>query len=177
MNPGPHCATVSAVLIRREVSADIDHIHAVHRAAFATGMEADLVTALRADKGWLPALSLVATIDDQVVGHVVCTRAHIDDAPALGLGPLGVLPTHQKQGVGGALMHAVIAAAEALNEPVVVLLGHTTYYPRFGFVPAADLGIEPPNPAWREAFQARPLSTYDASLRGTFQYCQPFNEL
>jgi putative acetyltransferase len=165
------------VLIRRETPADIDAIHAVHRAAFTTAVEADLVTALRADDGWLPALSLVALDGDEIVGHVVCTRAHIADAPALGLGPLGVRPTHQKRGVGSGLMHAVLGAAEALDEPVVVLLGHPGYYPRFGFTPAADLGIEPPVAEWTSAFQVRTLSTYDSSLRGPFQYARPFNEL
>ncbi len=165
------------MLIRRELPTDVDAIHAVHRAAFSTAMEADLVTALRADKGWLPALSLVAVDDDRVVGHVVCTRAHIGAAPALGLGPLGVLPERQKQGIGGALMHAALGAADALDEPVVVLLGHPEYYPRFGFTPAAALGIDPPTPEWTTAFQVRTLSTYDSSLRGTFQYAQPFNDL
>jgi putative acetyltransferase len=74
-------------------------------------------------------------------------------------------------------MHAILGAADALDEPVVVLLGHTDYYPRFGFEPASSYGIEPPDTAWGEHFQARPLSTYDTSMRGAFAYAQPFNEL
>lgn len=74
-------------------------------------------------------------------------------------------------------MHAVLGAAEALGEPLVVLLGHTGYYPRFGFRPAAELGITPPDPAWREAFQARPLTAYDSTMRGEFAYATPFTEL
>lgn len=178
MRPGRRCGTVAAVLIKRETPSDIDAIHAVHAAAFETTLEADLVTALRADKGWLPALSLVAVIDDRVVGHVVCTRAHLAGRPSLGLGPLGVHPDLQKSGVGSALMHAVLAAADALDEPSVVLLGHTDYYPRFGFEPAARHGIEPPaGQTWGAAFQVRRLSTFDSSLRGTFAYADPFNEL
>lgn len=165
------------MLIRRELPADATTIAEIHTAAFKGDVEKNLVTALRASDSWLPALSLVAEDEGQVVGHVVCTRAHVATTPALGLGPLGVLPSHQKRGVGGALMHAVLAAADALNEPVVVLLGHTDYYPRFGFVPATSLGIEPPEPAWGAHFQARPLSTYDSAIRGPFAYAQPFNEL
>lgn len=165
------------MLIRRELPADTTAIAEIHTAAFQGDVEKNLVTALRASDAWLPALSLVAEDEGQVVGHVVCTRAHVATTPALGLGPLGVLPSHQKRGVGGALMHAVLAAADALDEPVVVLLGHTDYYPRFGFVPAAGLGIEPPEPAWGAHFQARPLSTYDSAIRGPFAYAQPFNEL
>jgi putative acetyltransferase len=164
---------VAAVLIRRELPADVDAIHAVHRAAFDTPLEADLVHALRADAGWLPELSFVAA-DDTIVGHVVCTRAHVDGRPALGLGPLGVTPQRQRTGVGTALMHAVLGAADALGEPLVVLLGHRDYYPRFGFTAAAALGIEAPEPEWGDHFQARPLTAYTPDLRGPFAYAAPF---
>jgi putative acetyltransferase len=169
----PTPATMIAVLIRRELPADVPAIHAVHRAAFPTAMEADLVDALRADDGWLPALSLVA-VDGDVVGHVVCTRAHIEGAPVLGLGPLGVLPHRQRTGVGSALMHAVLGAADALDESVVVLLGHRDYYPRFGFAPAVRRGITSPVPEWADSFQARPLTAY-AAERGAFAYAAPFS--
>jgi putative acetyltransferase len=165
------------VLIRRERPEDVPAITDVHEAAFPTPMEAGLVTALRASEAWLPTLSLVATNADGIVGHVVCTRAHVADKPALGLGPLGVRPPHQNHGVGSALMHAILAAADALNEPMVVLLGHTEYYPRFGFEPATTYEIEPPDPSWGAHFQVRPLSTYDPTMRGPFAYAPPFNEL
>jgi putative acetyltransferase len=168
---------VAAVLVRRERTTDVPTIADIHRAAFKGEVEAGLVTALRASDAWLPPLSLVAELDGRVVGHVVCTRAHVGDVPALGLGPLGVDPAVQKAGVGGALMHAVLGAADALDEPVVVLLGHTDYYPRFGFEPASTFGITPPAPEWGEHFQARPLSTYDPSIRGSFAYAAPFNDL
>jgi putative acetyltransferase len=164
------------VRIRRELSADVAAVRAVHRAAFETAAEADLVDALRADPGWLPALSLVAD-DGGVAGHVVCTRGTIGGAPALGLGPLGVRTDRRRTGVGSALMHAVLGAADALDEPVVVLLGHTDYYPRFGFVPAAGLGITPPDPGWGAHFQARPLTAYTPALRGEFAYAAPFRDL
>lgn len=165
------------MLIRREQPDDIPAITEVHAAAFDTELEANLVTTLRASDAWLPPLSLVAEDHGRIVGHVVCTRAHIAGVPALGLGPLGVRPSHQKSGVGSALMHAVLGAADALDEPVVVLLGHTDYYPRFGFEPAIRHGIESPDSSWGEHFQARLLSTYDSSMRGAFAYAPPFNDL
>ena len=165
------------MLIRRERPADVPAITEIHEADFETPVEAGLVTALRACDGWIPALSLVAEDAGRVVGHVVCTRAHVADTPALGLGPLGVLPSHQKRGVGSALMHAVLGAADAMDEPMVVLLGHTDYYPRFGFRPAADHGIIPPVSSWGAHFQVRLLSTYDSGMRGPFAYAQPFDEL
>jgi putative acetyltransferase len=138
--------------------------------------EATLVSWLRDDAGWIPELSLVATEDDQVVGHVLATRAHVDDRPALGLGPLSVLPQRQRSGVGTALMHAVLGAADALGEPLVALLGNPAYYSRFGFVPAQPLGIAAPVPEWGDHFQIRTLSRY-ASQTGRFRYAQPFDRL
>jgi putative acetyltransferase len=164
------------MLIRRETPADIDAIRAVTDRAFAPStIEGRLVDELRPDPGWIPSLSLVADVDGVVVGHVVCTRATVAAAPVLGLGPLSVDPPHHGRGVGSALMHAVLGAADALDEPLVVLLGDPRYYHRFGFVLADQMGIEPPVAGWESHFQARPLATYPASLRGPFVYADPFS--
>ena len=106
---------------------------------------------------------------------MVCTRGSVGRWPALGLGPIGVLPDRQGDGFGGALMHAVLGAADALGYPVVVLLGHLDYYPRFGFVPATSIGIDPVEPAWGSHFQARVLSAWRPEMAGTFHYAAPFD--
>jgi putative acetyltransferase len=151
----------------------------VTEAAFAArpGGEYQLVDQLRLDEGWIPALSLVATVSDEVVGHVVCTRASVGGARALGLGPLSVEPSHQRSGVGKALVHTVLGAADALDEPLVVLLGDPKYYSRFGFRLAAEYGITPPVAEWAPHFQARPLSAHTSALRGAFRYAEPFERL
>lgn len=169
------------MLIRRECPDDVDAIRVVTTRAFdgrpySSGSEARLVDALRSDPSWIPALSLVAEVDGAVVGHVACTRATISGRPALGLGPLSVDPTWQRRGVGSALVHAVLGGADALDEPVVVLLGDPAYYHRFGFRLAAEYGIDPPVPEWASHFQARPLSTYRPELRGPFTYAAPFQD-
>jgi len=163
------------VLVRRELAADIGSIDDVHRQAFEGAVEADLVHALRADGGWVPALSLVAEdAAGAVTGHVVCTEGSLGATVVVGLGPIGVLPSYQRRGVGQALMHAVIAAADALGYPLVALLGHLDYYPQFGFVPASRLGVVAPEPKWGDHFQARPLATWHAGLGGPFRYAAPF---
>src|SRR5690606_11510839 len=114
------------MLVRRERATDVAAIGEVVAAAFravphsappvdASGDpgEVALVGWLRADPGWILELSLVAVEEDRVVGHVVCTRGHLDERPALGLGPVGVLPDRQGAWVGSALLHAGPAAADA----------------------------------------------------------------
>jgi putative acetyltransferase len=177
------------VLIRRERPDDIDEIRAVTAAAFhdaahsappveATGEpgEATLVSWLRADVGWIPELSMVAVENGVVVGHVVCTRAHVDDRPALALGPVSVLPDRQRSGVGSALMHAVLGAADALDERLVGLVGDPAYYRRFGFVPAESVGVSAPDTSWGDYFQVRTLTQYDGHT-GLFRYAAPFGQL
>jgi putative acetyltransferase len=88
-----------------------------------------------------------------------------------------VLPTYQRRGVGQALMHAVLGAADALAFPVGALLGNVDYYARFGFVAARSIGVIPPDPAWDDQFQARPLHTWNPALGGIFKYAAPFEDL
>ena len=157
----------------------------MHRAAFARRaadraedvVEARLTDELREDVGFLPHLSLLAVRDGSVVGHVLATRGRVGPlgAPALGLGPLGVLPAEQGHGVGTALVHALLAVAEACDERVVALLGAPAYYRRFDFGPAAEVGIIAPDPAWGGHFQVRVFS--DPTPRGAFRYAAPFDRL
>ncbi len=170
------------MLIRRELPSDIDAIGAVHASAFATDdgtqpVEVGLVTQLRTDSSWIPELSVVAQIDGVVVGHVCLTRATVGIYPVLALGPIGVDRALHATGVGTALMHAALGAADALNEPLVGLLGHLDYYPRFGFVPAATVGIVPSEPEWQSHFQIRTLTAYRPEIAGEFRYSRPFHEL
>ncbi|MFI5587934.1 GNAT family N-acetyltransferase [Amycolatopsis sp. NPDC051758] len=172
------------MLIRRETPADQAVIHSVHSAAFrrepgVTPVEAPLVDELRADGDLVDALSLVAVRDGEIAGHVCCSRARVGDdtTSAVGLGPLGVLPAHQAAGVGSALVHAVLGAADALGYGLVVLLGSPDYYARFGFVTASTLLITAPDPAWGKHFQARTLTGYKPTQAGAFEYAPAFSRI
>jgi putative acetyltransferase len=177
------------VIVRRERPGDHAAVRTLHVAAFTvdpvTGavrapddvVEARLVDELRADPGFLPHLSLVAVDDSEVIGHVLGTRGWLEPlgTPVLGLGPLGVDPSRQGEGVGTVLVHALLAVGEAAGERLVALLGAPAYYRRFGFVRSTELGIEPPDPSWGEHFQARLLA--DAAVQGRFRYADPFSRL
>ncbi|MDX6419757.1 MAG: putative acetyltransferase [Trebonia sp.] len=171
------------MLVRRETSGDVETIRAVTAAAFArqgdgSPVEAPLVDWLRASEAWIPELSLVClSPGGDVIGHVVCTRGTVGPAPVLALGPLSVRPDWQRRGIGKALVHAVLGAADARGEPLVVLLGSTGYYAKFGFRPAGEYEITPKHPEWKEHFQVRTLTAYDPAVRGEFAYPEPFDRL
>ena len=178
------------MFIRQELPSDADAIRDLHRRAFAKpatadapatdgSIEANLVDELRADGDLLAPLCLVAAEDGVVVGHVAMSRAFLDDRPAAlaALGPLGVLPERQGRGVGSALVHATLAAADAVGRRGVVLLGHATYYPRFGFGPAVDHGITPPQDWGPAHFMLRTLGAWGDGLTGAFRYAPAFERL
>lgn len=172
------------MLIRRYDADDRGVVRRIHAEAFrraddpdAIPPEVGLLDALIDAGDVIAALSFVAVRDTEPVGHVVCSRATVAAHPVVALGPIGVLPAHQRQGVGMAMMHAVLGAADALDIPLVALLGSTDYYPRYGFVPARGLGIEAPNPNWGDHFQVRTLTAHDAATAGPFRYAPPFDSL
>jgi predicted N-acetyltransferase YhbS len=156
-------------VIRPERPADHERIRALHEAAFPTDLEAQLVDDLRAAGDHVPELCLV-----HPHGHVMISRARVDQHLALGLGPIAVDPQHQGQGIGGELMRATIEQAQTTGYTLIALLGHPTYYPRFGFKPGRELGVETTYEAPPEAWMVLPLPAYTPDVRGTFHYARAF---
>ena len=149
----------------------------MHRTAF--GDQGDdvvrLIDALRADASlYVPELSFVALEGETVVGHVMNTWNLVGETPVLQLSPLGVLPEHQGQGHGSALARASVDAVRARGEPALIVEGNPTYYGRFGFVRADELGLLPPPEALVDwAVQVAVLD--EARLpRGQIVYSAPF---
>lgn len=149
-------------------------------AAFGRRAEAELVDKLRESHGFVHQLSLVADRSGVILGHVMFTHVTLEADPpvqVLALAPVSVFPAFQKRGIGSALISHGLAIADELGEPLVVVLGHPEYYPRFGFVRASTLGITPP---WEDvpddAFMVKPLSAYREDMRGTVRYPPEFDE-
>ncbi|MCP2257591.1 putative N-acetyltransferase YhbS [Streptoalloteichus tenebrarius] len=162
-------------ITRAETGADIPAIREINLAAFETSLEADLVEALRADQAWIEGLSFVATDDGgRPVAYALLTRCHVDDAPALCLGPCAVLPEHQNSGAGSAVIRAVLEAARNRGEHHVIVLGHPTYYPRFGFTRASRYGIRLSIDVPDEALMALTLDADHPLPSGTVRYAAPF---
>lgn len=148
------------IAIRQEEPGDVAGIRAVVEAAFGRPDEADGVDAVR--RNGHTTLSLVALADGRIVGHVLFSPVVIETGGAAGvvaLAPLAVLPEFQGQGIGSALARAGLDECRRLGFGCVVLLGHPTYYPRFGFVPASRYGLRCTFDAPDEAFMAVELET------------------
>ncbi len=131
------------MIIHREEPQDTAAIRLVNEQAFGGSGEANAIDQLRARGA--ATLSLVAVIDDRVVGHLFFSPATIESPdrswPTLGLAPLSVLPDYQRQGIGTALMNAGLEECRQLGHERVIVLGHANYYPRFGFVRASRYGV------------------------------------
>lgn len=130
--------------IREEEPGDINALDRVHHAAFKRDSEGDLVRRLRAEDRLI--ISLVATVSEHPVGHIVFSpvepRIEASAAEPLGLGPVGVDPEHERRGIASRLVQAGLEAAEQRGTPYIAVLGDPAFYGRFGFRPAAELGVE-----------------------------------
>lgn len=165
--------------IRQETIHDYPAVYQVVKSAFqnaphSDGNEQDLVESLRKSAAFIPQLSLVAVEEDQVVGHILFTRAKVQDVAVLALAPLSVLPAYQNQGIGRALIERGHKLAKEMNYPYAVVLGHPDFYSAAGYKKASQFKIKPPFEVEDAYFMAIPLSDSSLALDGIMQYDPAF---
>ena len=141
------------VSVRFEQPADAADVREVHERAFDGPLEARIVDALRGSRD---SISIVATADDRVVGHILFTPVTVEQQPeslrVAGLAPMAVRPEFQRSGIGSELVRMGLQECRRRGYGGVVVVGHPEYYPRFGFVPAHTLGMACEYPVPPEAF-------------------------
>lgn len=156
---------IEQITIRREVQGDFREVFELNHIAFGQDNEAKLVDALRINQtAFVPELSIVATNNNKVVGHILFTKISIKDNignlnESLGLAPLAVRPEFQKSGIGGQLIRKGFEVAKELGFKSVIVLGHEHYYPKFGFQPADKWKIKSPFDVPSNVFMAIELVT------------------
>lgn len=167
------------LLIRSERKADRAAVRAINTEAFEGPAEAGLVDALREQAK--PVVSLVAEHDEGIVGHIMFSPVMLVREPGLnimGLAPMAVVSTHQRQGIGSALVRAGLEECARLDFGAVVVLGHPAYYARFGFVPSTRWNIRCEYEAPPEAFMAIELEAgYLDGKAGTIRYHPAFADV
>jgi putative acetyltransferase len=166
------------MIVRAEQQRDRDSVRAVNTLAFETKAEANLVDALREQAH--PVVSLVSEEEGEIVGHIMFSPVSLDGHPELlvmGLAPMAVVPARQHKGIGSALVRAGLDRCRQLGFGAVVVLGHPTYYPRFGFLPTARFGIGCDYEAPEEAFLLLELQPgYMHGVTGTVHFHAVFKD-
>lgn len=165
--------------IRSETASDYAAVRAVNESAFGTPAEADLVDRLRQIAG--PVISLVAVVQRSIVGHIMFSPATIVEHPekkVMGLGPMAVAPDHQRRGIGAALVREGLKRVAELDVGAVFVLGHSSYYPQFDFLPAGEFDIRCEFDAPPEAFMAIELRPgYLKKTSGVARYHEVFQDV
>lgn len=165
--------------VREERAQDRTGVRRVNLSAFETDAEANLVDALREQAS--PHVSLVAESDGEIVGHIMFSPVTLGEhvrPTIMGLAPMAVLPGHQRQGIGSVLARAGLEGCRRLGCGAVVVLGHPSFYPRFGFRPASQFGVRCEYDAPDEAFMLVELQ--EGCMRnvgGTASYHPAFRNL
>lgn len=168
------------VKIRQEIPDDFNTVFEINKLAFGQDNEAKLVSLLRQSNAFVPELSLVATIDNKIIGHILFSKIIIADDnhnefESLALAPMAVMPEFQQKGIGGQLIKSGIDKAKELQYKSVIVLGHEHYYPKFGFVPAKKWNIKAPFDVPANAFMGIELvSDGLKGVSGTVKYPKAF---
>ncbi|NIM97973.1 MAG: GNAT family N-acetyltransferase [candidate division Zixibacteria bacterium] len=168
------------IRIREEQPQDIKAIRKVNIRAFGQTQEATLVDKLRQNCNDL--LSLVALMENHVVGHILFSPAAVEvehgTIRGMGLAPMAVLPVYQRRGIGSELIRSGIVRLSSRGCPFVIVLGHAHYYPRFGFEPASRYGIRS---EWEAPVNAFMILVLDKSemqgISGVAKYRPEFVEI
>jgi putative acetyltransferase len=137
------------MIIRQEHKGDFNEVFEVNKLAFGNDSEANLIDLLRQGNTFVPELSLIATMDNKIIGHILFTKIQIingdkGETESLALAPMAVRPEFQRQGIGGQLINNGLDRARTLNFKSVIVLGHKHYYPKFGFEPTKKWNITSP---------------------------------
>ena len=165
--------------IRQENQKDYEEVYMIVKTAFeiaehSDGNEQDLVVALRNSDRFIPELSLVAVKEDKIVGYILFTKIKIENHEEIALAPLAVLPEYQKQGIGSMLIEQGHKIAKQLGYHYSIVLGSENYYPKFGYIPATQYGIQAPFDVANENFMAVKLNDADTGIQGVVQYAKEF---
>jgi len=175
----PSTAHAGGVTIRAQRPGERPAVRDVITRSFGAAAVADLAEALLDAPAGAGGLSFVAEVGVRLVGHVQLSRSWVD-APkrlveVLVLSPLGVVPEHRRQGIGGRLVEHALREATRVDAPLVFLEGSPRYYSRFGFQTASQRGFTAPSVRIPDAaFQVVTLPHYEPWMTGALVYAEQF---
>lgn len=172
--------------LRQETKNDYKAVFNLIKEAFKNEALSDhkeqfLVERLRKSDAFIPELSIVAEIDEKIVGYILTTKLKIknesNEFESLALAPVSVLPEFQGKGIGGKLIIESHKKAKELGHKSIVLLGHENYYPKFGYQQADTFGIEFPfNVPKQNCMAVELIENGLENVNGMVEYPKEFNE-
>ena len=190
------------IIVRIEETKDYRRVEEITREAFSYSGRIEqggigcpyehwMVNELRKRDG-IRELSLVAEIDGQLVGHIICSNARIEtkygrSVHVLDFGPISVLPQFQRKGVGNALIKSMILKSNRMGYGAIMFFGRPEYYPQFGFIEADIFGVTDCNGQNYPAFMAMELKEgyltnvsggkyYESDIYDDSQNCEAVKE-
>lgn len=166
--------------IRTENPQDYPSVYNLNTSAFKRKEEARLVDRLRLNNNFIPELSIVATIDKQIIGYILFTEILIvngtNKTTSLALAPMSVMPEFQRKGIGAQLIYHGFEEAKKLGFKSVLVLGNSSFYSRFGFTLTSKWAIIPPLNFPEEAFMGIELEKDSLSkAKGHVKYPTEFD--
>ncbi|NET01145.1 MAG: N-acetyltransferase [Sphaerospermopsis sp. SIO1G2] len=164
--------------IRQENIQDYHSIAKVNKLAFGGQKEAQLVEMIRTSNAYINELSLVAEIEENIVGYIMFSYIDlvgVRQLPVLSLAPMVVHPNMQKRGIGKVLLKTGLELADKRGEALVVVLGYPKLFNPFGFQPSINYQINSPFDVPEDVFMVKPLSGYDEQYKGKVVYPPAFH--
>lgn len=167
------------LIIRGEKAADYAVISEINKMAFGREDEAKLVEDVRKSKNYEFGFSLVAVKEDVILGHAFFSKAFVVHKgrrfKCLALGPIAVLPEHQRKGIGKALIAEGFERAKEVGFGAVVVLGDPAYYEQFGFKPSTVYKVRCSFNNNPENFMVKEISRNALrGIIGTVQYAKEY---
>ena len=171
---------IENIHLRSAKDSDYQNIYEVNDLAFGQNSESNLIALLKQNKEFITDLSIVAEMDNELVGHILFSKISIknkdQEFESLALAPMAVRPSFQNLGVGVKLVLYGIAEAKSLGFTSLIVLGHEKYYPKFGFKSASLWNIKAPFDVPDSVFMA--LELEEGALKdisGTVIYPKEFS--
>lgn len=165
--------------VRGEKAADYADIYEINKLAFGREDEGRLIEDIRKTKNYEFGFSLVAVKEEKILGHALFSKAFVVHKgrrfKCLALGPMAVLPEHQRKGIGKALIAEGFERAKEVGFGAIVVLGDPAYFEQFGFKPSLVYKVRcsfSPSP---EYFMVKEITRNAMrGIIGTVQYAREF---
>ena len=171
---------INNLTIRPEELKDYSKVSLVNNLAFKQENEAQLIDKIRQSDRYIPELSLVAVLDENIIGHIMFSYIDLiaeEVTQVLALAPVTVLPEYQNKGIGSLLIQTGLEIADKISAPMIIVLGDAKFYARFRFKPAIDYGIQSLFDVPNEYFMVKFLAQDSKNYRGKIRYPLAFNNV